>query len=399
MNSLPVKNINVFFAFNFFACFRPHWPIAVLYYQLITGSYASAMMVFSIIFLSQAAMEVPTGLISDILGRKKTIVVGAFFSFIALLLYATGFSLWVLFAGAFFEGLGRSLFSGTDRALLYETLRKLERLDQFESVFGKITSVEQIALGVSAVVGGLLALISLQLVMWAAVIPALLSFICSFYFVDIKRKSEDQQSGYVLLKNAFKGLVENRRLRLVSMAEILDFGFGESTFYFQAAFFNLLIPQWLIGVVRGLHHLCGALGFWTAGSMIKKFGYKSLLIGGNVITSLISLLVLLIPSAMSPFVMAILNLEYGYSTTAKNGLMQREFSDQQRATMGSIVSLTSSLFFSVISILLGYIADFSTPIHAMLFGLSSSVLVIWICLLYTSPSPRDLSTSRMPSSA
>ena len=24
---------------------------------------------------------------------------------------------------------------------------------------------------------------------------------------------------------------------------------------------------------------------------------------------------------------------------------------------------------------------------------------IWICLLYTSPSPRDLSTSRMPSSA
>ena len=26
-------------------------------------------------------------------------------------------------------------------------------------------------------------------------------------------------------------------------------------------------------------------------------------------------------------------------------------------------------------------------------------LQVWICLLYTSPSPRDLSTSRMPSSA
>ena len=26
-------------------------------------------------------------------------------------------------------------------------------------------------------------------------------------------------------------------------------------------------------------------------------------------------------------------------------------------------------------------------------------LLVWICLLYTSPSPRDLSTSRMPSSA
>ena len=27
------------------------------------------------------------------------------------------------------------------------------------------------------------------------------------------------------------------------------------------------------------------------------------------------------------------------------------------------------------------------------------LLYIWTCLLYTSPSPRDLSTSRMPSSA
>ena len=31
--------------------------------------------------------------------------------------------------------------------------------------------------------------------------------------------------------------------------------------------------------------------------------------------------------------------------------------------------------------------------------LEGSVRLTWICLLYTSPSPRDLSTSRMPSSA
>ena len=36
-----------------------------------------------------------------------------------------------------------------------------------------------------------------------------------------------------------------------------------------------------------------------------------------------------------------------------------------------------------------------------LLGLSTQVTAVWsyICLLYTSPSPRDLSTSRMPSSA
>ena len=35
------------------------------------------------------------------------------------------------------------------------------------------------------------------------------------------------------------------------------------------------------------------------------------------------------------------------------------------------------------------------------FGLLDALLMFfaWLCLLYTSPSPRDLSTSRMPSSA
>lgn len=78
------------------------------------------------------------------------------------------------------------------------------------------------------------------------------------------------------------------------------------------------------------------------------------------------------------FVMAILNVDYGYSSTAKNGLMQREFSDQQRSTMGSIVSLAGSLCFSIISVLLGYIADITTPVYAMLFGLSGNIIVIWI---------------------
>jgi MFS family permease len=296
----------------------------------------------------------------------------------------------VLFAGAFCEGVGRSLFSGTDKALLYETLQEQKQSSQFESIFGKISSVEQIALGLSAVIGGFLALISLQFVMWISVIPALLSFICAFYFVNVKRESRGQQSAYVMLKEAFKGLVSNRRLRLVSMAEILGFGFGEATFHFQAAFFNLLIPQWLIGVVRGINHLCGAIGFWTACRIIKRFGYKRLLIGGNTITSLIRLLVIVIPSVVSPFVMAILNVDYGYSSTAKHGLMQREFSDQQRSTMGLIVPLTGSLIFSIISVLLGYIADISTPIHAMLFGLSSNVVIIWIYMtLFTGKNPLD----------
>jgi len=36
---------------------------------------------------------------------------------------------------------------------------------------------------------------------------------------------------------------------------------------------------------------------------------------------------------------------HGVTTVAKSGLMQREFSDEQRATMGSLNSFAGSIFF------------------------------------------------------
>ena len=38
-------------------------------------------------------------------------------------------------------------------------------------------------------------------------------------------------------------------------------------------------------------------------------------------------------------------------------------------------------------------------IPALIYGIYNTGYQYYICLLYTSPSPRDLSTSRMPSSA
>eukprot|EP00831_Metopus_contortus_P066630 TRINITY_DN59442_c0_g1_i1.p1 TRINITY_DN59442_c0_g1~~TRINITY_DN59442_c0_g1_i1.p1 ORF type:complete len:155 (+),score=21.08 TRINITY_DN59442_c0_g1_i1:51-515(+) len=51
------------------------------------------------------------------------------------------------------------------------------------------------------------------------------------------------------------------------------------------------------------------------------------------------------------------------------------------------------------SILLLVIFDFLELTFILLMDQTSLYLTIYTCLLYTSPSPRDLSTSRMPSSA
>ena len=63
----------------------------------------------------------------------------------------------------------------------------------------------------------------------------------------------------------------------------------------------------------------------------------------------------------------------------RGDLLQREFSEDQRATMGSLVSLAGSILFSLISLLLGLLADSIGLSTAMIFGLlgSASALLIY----------------------
>jgi len=47
-------------------------------------------------------------------------------------------------------------------------------------------------------------------------------------------------------------------------------------------------------------------------------------------------------------------------------LMQKEFRDEQRATMGSLNSFAGSIFFGILAFLLGFLADKVSPSKAFL---------------------------------
>src|SRR6187549_747740 len=115
--------------FNFLVDFRFFTPVAILYFAQVTGSFASGMMVFSVIMLSAALWEVPTGVLSDRVGRKRTVILGAIASTAAVVFYAIGGSFAALAVGAVLEGLSRALFSGNNDALLYDTLAE-QNLEQ-----------------------------------------------------------------------------------------------------------------------------------------------------------------------------------------------------------------------------------------------------------------------------
>jgi len=118
-----------------------------------------------------------------------------------------------------------------------------------------------------------------------------------------------------------------------------------------------LWPVWAIGIAQMIGNATAALSFYFAGRIIKRFGEYRLLVRGMLITEGINLFCLLVPTVLSPLLMALNSIFFGVTTVAKQSLIQHEFSDEQRATMGSLNSFVGSIAFAVFSFFLGGWAD------------------------------------------
>lgn len=350
------RNIRLLGWFNFLLDFRPYAPVSILYFTQVSGSFALGMSVFSITMLASSLLEVPTGIISDIVGRKRTVVLGAVASALSVMCYALG-TYPALLGGAVFEGMARAFFSGNNDALLHDTLNESDQTAAYQEYLGKTSSMYQLAAAISAVFGSILVAVSFPLVMWLSVIPQVINIFVSLGFVEPKVHSRTETNIYAHLRTAFRNIAQNARLRNLSMASILGFAFGEATFQFRAAFIATLWPVWAIGLTRLISNFLAASSFYFAGRLIKRFGEFRLLIGGITFSNAFTLVMTFIPSVLSPAIMSITSIFFGVNTVASNGLMQREFTAEQRATMGSLTSFGGSLAFAGFSLILGALAD------------------------------------------
>src|SRR4030067_3210164 len=130
------KNIKLLTWFNFFTDFKLYAPIAIIYFAKVSGSFALGMSIFSIAMVSSALFEIPTGIFSDRIGRRRTVILGALAAVLYSGFYAIGISFWFLAAGAVFEGLSRAFYSRNNDALLYDSLKESGNEQHYDEYLG-----------------------------------------------------------------------------------------------------------------------------------------------------------------------------------------------------------------------------------------------------------------------
>jgi MFS family permease len=375
------RNIKILTWQGFLVGFSLWAPIAVIYFSKVSGSYALGLSIFSIAMVSSAVFEIPTGVFSDLIGRKYTTMLGGFFYMLGGIFYALGFNYWWLVIGAIFEGLARAFYSGNNNALLYDSLNKSNRREELEKFMGYIGGAEQWALGIAGLIGGVLAAkYSFKFVMWLSVIPLFLCFFSSWWLIEVENKITGEGNIYIHLKNAFKNFFSNEKLRLLSLNDVIGFGLSESAFQFRSVFVASIWPLWAIGVAQMLSNIGAAIGFGLSGKIVKKFKAINILVFRNIYGKIVNIGSLVFPTVLSPVLMTTTSIFYGPGQVAKQSLFQKEFSDKQRATMESLNSLFKSVFFGIAAIGLGFLADKFGPRIALIWSHVLGIITIFILL-------------------
>ena len=371
------KNVKLFKWFNFFADFKLYAPVAIIYFSHVTHSFALGLSIFSIAMLSDAIFELPTGLFSDYLGRKKSIALGALAAILAISFYAIGHSYWILVIGAILEGLSTAFYNGNNDALLYDSLAQEGRIDRYHYVLGKTSAMFQVGLAASALLGGFIANWSFVILMWVSVIPQILCFIISLNFTEpahIRRV----KNIYEHLSEAIKLFIQNVQLRRLSLSTMLSFALGESSYQFQAAFYNMVWPVWAIGIAKTFSNIAAALSYHFSGKLIDKHWPIKWLLASNLYNRVVNTVALIFPSIFSPVLISSTSLFFGVSSIAKNTLMQNEFTPAQRATMGSLNSLAGSIAFAIYAPILGFVADRIGPANSLIMTQVLSLSFLWL---------------------
>ena len=357
--------LNILTFSHTFVTFEGVWAI---YYASITGSFAAGLGMFAVMHIASSSFEVPTGILSDYIGRKKTVILYCLFGFVAMLLFYLANSTQLLLIGSILVGISMALGSGTISAYVYENLELLNKADQYKKFEGKrraLTKYSKVTAGVLGV--GIIYLYDIRTALLVTVCAVFISLVVSFFLKDIKVRKSGKNNIYEDLRVAFRHFKSDASLRDFSLGRMFARGVGNAEYRFRALFMSALMPDWTVNLVNLVAGLISGMAMHANHIIVNKFGFKKSLVHFEIINRSIVMVCAYIFTPISGIVLSITNsINHGISDIASDDLLQARYAKEQRATMGSLVALGGSIVYIITAVFAGFVADQIGLLNTML---------------------------------
>lgn len=330
----------------FFQVFLVIVPVAVPLFGDRGLTMAEILHLQAIFGISVVLMEIPSGYVADVLGRRVALIVGGVFVGIGHSLLLIGYDFFTL---ALFElalGIGLSLISGADVAVLYDTQIELgddaeARQKGLGSLF-LLRSVSEAAAGIVASV--VLLLGTLSELVWLQVLVGWLPLLFALKVVEppVERMPTGAHLGnltFVLQRILLGEKGGEKVLRLTFLA----MGIWSLTTYYAVW---LLQQHWLesgvaltaFGLLWALFSVAAGLAGWQAANLERRLGAARLLALLATLPVLGYLGLALAPAGWAMMLGALFFLARGAGFVLLQEAFNRRLESRYRATANSLAS-------------------------------------------------------------
>jgi MFS family permease len=385
--------------------FMLYMPIVVPFYESNGLSMKDIMILQAIYSISIVILEIPSGYLADVIGRRKTLIIGSVFGILGF----TTYSLSVGFAGFLVAeiilGIGQSCISGADSAILYDSLLDRGEEKTYTRYEGRVTALGNVAEALAGIVGGLLVGISIRAPYVAQVFVASIALPAAITLVEPTNRIPLIKAGMSeILQIARFALFTDRPLRRNILFSAITGTATLTMAWFAQPFFEYTnIDLAWFGLLWTTLNLTVALTSYTAHHLEKKVGQKRSVL---LIALLIPLSYLALSRFHHPgglFVLYLFYLVRGYATPVLKDYINRITASHIRATVLSVRNFIIRLLFALTGPLLGWMKDiYSLPQALALAGAIFLVISIFTGILFISTGKemeqvRDYTSSTRPS--
>lgn len=352
------RNINIMYAITFLRSFIFFVPILALYLEEKLFTITNVTIIFAIITFGTAILEVPSGAFADVFGRKRTIILANFIAVLSatILTISSNFILFVVYA--IIAAFNRSLYSGTDESILYDSLKEAEKVTSFKKVIGRNHAIDSLGLGVASIIGGFLATFSLRTPVVVTIIPLIIALFISLFLTEPSYHKGLDHNIFRHMKKSFSFIKSNFQLMILIIASLLFFAFGESIHQISQLFYKFNeIPVAYFGIIFFTVFALSSLGSLMSYTVSEKFGNRKALI----LTTILSIAFILLATFSRSFIavgfLVLGSIPYGIRNPILSHLTNTKVESGNRTTVLSIRNLASSISFSIFAPLLGVLSD------------------------------------------
>ncbi|HPJ40436.1 MAG TPA: MFS transporter, partial [Spirochaetota bacterium] len=135
-------------------------PFLILFYLSLGLSFLQIGILVSFLNICVNIMEIPSGALADIYGRKSAMLVALSSYIIAFAVFACAHTYWPLFIAAFFYAVGDAFRTGTHKAMIFDWLRTNNRLEEKTKVYGYTRSWSKYGSALSVVISSAIVIVS-----------------------------------------------------------------------------------------------------------------------------------------------------------------------------------------------------------------------------------------------